>query len=381
MGYFPLDVISNLNENQILDNIIPEFLALIKEQTGKDFKLEDDFPSFLFSTSFFNPLYKGKYEAINEYLMNNREINKIIMHGIPFKDYKQRQTEWRDMFGECYVLSEWCKSKVVYKMDNEFFHEIKNTTNLKISSEMLSHLPVNLMYFDLSDVKNIGEFSGAWVDVHHVKDKQFMFAIYMVTNGSICPRNRHAIFSYYCTYLFNDKVTEIEIDPKDMVTSSINDYFVRDYEITDGNGTIIRQPLDRKDDHRGDIIIAIIQTLQFLHAQTEDISESEITKSTYRPSTIIKNKFSEVRMWDVGVRYGKAIKFAKLQVEKQMKEESEKEESKEKKRRKPVRPHIRSAHWQRYHVGEGRKQIKVNWIPPIYVCGGKEIPVTIHKVG
>ena len=52
-----------------------------------------------------------------------------------------------------------------------------------------------------------------------------------------------------------------------------------------------------------------------------------------------------------------------------------------KKKRKPVRPHIRSAHWQRYHVGEGRKEIKVNWIPPTYVCGTKEIPVTIRKVG
>ena len=173
------------------------------------------------------------------------------------------------------------------------------------------------------------------------------------------------------------------MDLREALHNVTDTFHINDYRTFDMNtGRVIRQPLDKSDDHRAEIVTAILQILQFLHADIEDITESNITKSTYRPSATIKNKFSEIRMWDVGVRYGKAIKFAKKQVEQAMKEESEEtSDNKERKARKPVRPHIRSAHWQRYHVGEGRKQIKINWIPPVYVCGGREIAVTIHKVG
>lgn len=380
MKYFPLDVIEELNRGNVLDELLVTFSKAASQDLKKEVIIDEDFPEFVLSEDFFDPAYDGKYADVNHYLYSNREINRLILNGIKFSDWHQRRTEWRDLFGEYYVLREWSKSKIVYKIDNEFFHEIKNTGNLKISKSMFEHLPINTMYFDLYDVENIGDFKGAWVNINRNED-EFLFSVYMVTQGSIKSDIVHAFFSYYCGFWFKNE-EETELDLKEALSDVVDTFHIDDYRIFNNTGEIIRQPLDKQDDHRAEIVTAILQILQFLHAQIEDISESPITLKTYKPSTVIKNKFSEVRMWDVGVRYGKAIKFAKKEMERVIKEENTQslDEHQKKKARKPVRPHIRSAHWQRYHVGEGRKQIKVNWIPPVYVCGGKEIAVTIHKV-
>lgn len=388
MGYFPIDVINKLQVYGTLDQVVPLLIETIEEKTEKKIDVGDDLIDYVFSRDFFNENYKGKYKVLNDFLMYDREINHIVNNGIKFKDFHQRMTEWRDLFGECYVLKEWEKSKMVYKVDNDFFHEIKNTTNLKFSNDMLSHLPFNTMYFDLSDVKEIGAFAGAWVEIYNYAPKEYMSVIYMVTSDiySVGDVNQHGLFSYYCAYDFSslDMEDEVDIPIQEMLSNMQDDYILRDFKISfNGDIKITKMPLKKEEDYRRQIIAAVLQILQFLHAKIEDIDESPITKGTYKPSPVIKNKFSEVRMWDVGIRYGKAIRFAKKQVKEELAkaEQENKERNTSGKRRKPVRPHIRSAHWQRYHVGEGRKQIKVNWIPPIYVCGTKEIPVTIRKVG
>jgi hypothetical protein len=120
--------------------------------------------------------------------------------------------------------------------------------------------------------------------------------------------------------------------------------------------------------------------MQFIAIDASDVTENPITKQTYKQpkeGQKPKNKFSEIRMWDVGIRYGKAIHVAKQEYEKQIAREN----AENNKNRKPVRPHVRRAHWHKYKVGKGRQETKIVWLAPIYVCGsGKEIPVTIREV-
>lgn len=45
------------------------------------------------------------------------------------------------------------------------------------------------------------------------------------------------------------------------------------------------------------------------------------------------------------------------------------------------RPHIRKAHWERYHVGKGRTEIITKWKEPVFVNGDyNDIIATIHTV-
>ena len=47
--------------------------------------------------------------------------------------------------------------------------------------------------------------------------------------------------------------------------------------------------------------------------------------------------------------------------------------------RKSPRAHMRRAHWQRYRVGPGRKEIVLKWIEPVFVGSG-EITAVKHRV-
>jgi hypothetical protein len=49
----------------------------------------------------------------------------------------------------------------------------------------------------------------------------------------------------------------------------------------------------------------LLQFLMYLSSKEPDIVESPDTINTYKPSSSLKNKYSEVRKWDVGCRYGK----------------------------------------------------------------------------
>jgi hypothetical protein len=354
-----------------------------------------DLEDYAFDLFFFTPEYKGKFEKWNNEIMYNTRVNKLFFPMYSMKDFDQRSTEWKDVLTTNIVLSAWMKFKMVYKIDNDFFHEIKQTENLITSKEMFDKLPFKCFFIDLTEVDNIANFKGAWVyittdDIHGNKDF-YSVNIYMVQNDNF------TFFTYYSWYKFTDEQQEVEWHSDDLPKSDFiartyvgeDDLMTKDIRSLLNNPTdftkdgLIDVTLDMRDEYdpRESIVVSIFQIMSFIAIDASDVNENATTKSTYKPhkeGSKIKNKFSEVRMWDVGVQYGKAIRVAKREYKKHIERENDSVESKD---RKPVRPHIRRAHWHKYHVGEGRKQTKTLWLAPVYVCGnGKEIPVTIREV-
>ncbi|MDR0587462.1 MAG: hypothetical protein LBG61_00580 [Burkholderiales bacterium] len=69
--------------------------------------------------------------------------------------------------------------------------------------------------------------------------------------------------------------------------------------------------------------------------------------------------------YTVGEKIGTLIRTYKS-------EEDQKQTTQEGKNRSSPRPHIRTAHWTLYHVGVGRRDTRVRWIPPLVIgAGGK----------
>lgn len=340
--------------------------------------------NYAFGRKFFSEEYNGKFKNFNKFARTNKRFNELICPNVPMDDYDKRCTEWKDMLTITLALDLWSKSKMVYKIDNDFFHEIKNTENLCVTSDIYDKLPYYCFFIDLTEVDRILDFKGAWVVV--VKDKNtgsVGINIYMV-KGEACP----TFFSYYSWIDFNGNESA-ELKTEDIPKSP---FIIRnaglepgDNELTaienirDGNREPYVSAGDK--DPRHEIVIAALQIMQFIAMDASDVSENENTKRTYKKSDAVRNKYSEIRMWDVGVRYGKAIRIAKQEYKKHIERERSGEEQGEHKDRKPTRPHIRRAHWHKYLIGKGRQESKIVWLAPIYVCGdGKEIPVTIHEI-
>ena len=112
----------------------------------------------------------------------------------------------------------------------------------------------------------------------------------------------------------------------------------------------------------------------YLSSKEADIIESPDTVNTYKPSAVLKNKYSEVRKWDVGCRYGEKIRSFEKNKMQQFRAEGEDNQ-------KSKRPHIRKAQWERYHIGKGRKDIITKWKEPVFVNGDyNDITTNIHVV-
>lgn len=47
---------------------------------------------------------------------------------------------------------------------------------------------------------------------------------------------------------------------------------------------------------------------------------------------------------------------------------------------KSKRPHVRRAHWHHYWTGEGRKNLEVRWIEPVFVLGTEASSAVSHRV-
>ena len=121
-----------------------------------------------------------------------------------------------------------------------------------------------------------------------------------------------------------------------------------------------------------------IQIVLYLCADNADIKENDSQKQIYKPPVKkVKDSYSEMRKWDVGFRYGKAIKRTK-QTERKIVETRSHEGSHSRKR-----THVRRGHYHHFWRGSeqnGNKELILKWISPIVINAEYENVATIRKV-
>lgn len=326
---------------------------------------------FVISRDFCDPSYGGDFQRLNGYLLSGGLkglLASIYPPGSMERHGFSPLTEGRDIFSMLFTVRLWMENKKVYKVDGDLFSELRKTQDTSVvPAQVFQRLPFETLYLDLESCRNTGNIAGAFIHANGEGESTDL-AIYMVTRNA-------ELFSYYRNYYGSSGLIDVKIDP--IQTDDIVLHI-------DQNGQDMHSTIREAsgEDGREAALSGILQTLIFLSSPSSDldVSENEVTKKTYRPlkeSSKIRNKFSEVQAFDVGIRYGKAIRLAKDNAAEAVRRESRGYPSKE---RKPRRPHVRCAHWQRYHVGPGRKEVRVNWIPPVYVGGGKNIAVSITPI-
>lgn len=145
-------------------------------------------------------------------------------------------------------------------------------------------------------------------------------------------------------------------------------------------------------------MIHALQMVFYILSINSDIEENSTQKKIYRPSLSpetnhsaqkVKDKYSEVRMWDVGFRIGASVRANRQTKEVSAATHQGSHSSK--------RPHIRRGHWHNFWVGpksnkdgngagrQTERKLVLRWIPPTFIGGGKikgceEMPVIYHEV-
>ena len=376
MGYAPLDLLSKSEQpNREFEARKEQFVKL--GLTELEDVTEEEFISFMLSENLMNSTYKGKFSHFNNVLWDNipvlaatvgcSSVNEFIDRGL------DARTEWKDLYLAPCLLDRWARNKQVYKPDADFAEALIHTDNLQIVKEQINYLPFKEFYVDLSDCKKFYPVVGVFVFVHDfvangVEGVDVSF--YLLTDKLV-------YFSFYGGGYYKNGVLDIPI--KDMPA--------KEYEVF---LPFMSECINDYTFSRKDATCFALQMLCYLSSKKPDIEENPVTKNTYRPSAVVKNKFSEVKKWDVGIRYGKSIRINTEKAMKIIEEErrgenapTQKQNYLNKQRALP-RPHYRCAHWQHYWTGPGRRVYEVRWIEPVFVGFGRkndsQTDVVIHKV-
>lgn len=251
------------------------------------------------------------------------------------------------------VIADWLASKQVFSISSELTTALMSCVSddkgIEFYLKTFDYLPFKSFYVALDnvpdDINSMG-FSGVLVGVRKFSfDHVWLYAGFVDNTGKVV-NNWAADFA---------------------------DELLR-------NGNSLDVPVDLcLYDKRGlpseKICYFVMSVIMYLSSDKPDVVESSKTKSTYRESSKayrVKNKFRELRGWEVGVRYAESIKKTTECAE--TKKFPQKEGS-------PKRPHIRRAHWHHYWVGRGRTELVLRWVDQMMINStgwDSELPAVVH---
>lgn len=269
----------------------------------------------------------------------------------------------------------WAENKQVYAFDKDFTEELVRTEEIIFTKDCWDFLPYDVFYIDFSDNKELCRQIGG--------EGMFVKAVKTIRNGEecyelhICKVNGRLFFTDIFSIPNNNhtlKTTEIEqwytVDCYDAP-----DFPDGHYEAIDP--CKIKQTTTEVNGRAYETLV--FQMLMYLSSVEPDVEENPETKQTYRkpaPNTEPKNRYSEVRKWDVGVRFGNAYRTWKKQsATTNTRTSSDTTKSKQ-------RPHSRKAHWSHYWYGHGEDKVRrAKWVSAYYVgLKTDDNPAVIHKV-
>lgn len=260
----------------------------------------------------------------------------------------------------------WKYNKVVYETDYDFSKALLGTKKLRVYPELIKHIPFDTFYLDFSK-NGLFDYEGFFVQVK-VYDTGTIRIVSLPTekNFSNIPVGEFktnpsvyadAFWISYEKFSVENGMYYFDFD------------FNKDFILTSDSYNT-QWFIGGLSNYR----LFLLQLLMYLSSKEPDIIESPDTVNTYKPTVAIKNKYSEIRKWDIGCRYGEKIRcFEKNRRFQANNGEYSSQSSK--------RPHIRKAHWERYHTGKGRKDIVSKWKGPIFINGDyNDIITNIHVV-
>ena len=236
----------------------------------------------------------------------------------------------------------WSKCKQVYTFSRDFYEMLLDMEDFEIGWSLFDYLPYETFYLELLDHK---EIDGVFVKYTKGPSPSILYTIcgkegrmLSINSGIVDPRDNLSYKSFF--------ETEVHCSNVDMNAPYV---------------VLVKK-----------ILAFTLQACMYLCAKNADIEENPIQKKIYTPSQTIRNRFSEIQKWDVGVRVVREHKAARAL-------SMESYDAYDLLRHRP-RKHWRKAHFHTYWVGKGRTKKELKFIAPILVNDNDdEMPVVIHE--
>lgn len=252
---------------------------------------------------------------------------------------------------------EWRKHKKCFRIDEELINQFKTQLNdeCTIPTSAILNLPYSAFYVEAPVYK---EADG--------------FIVKLDEAGQIAENNYPCIWLQFVSKTGN-KVLESVMCP-------ISNNITIDEDLLAYDDSSAGKARFEKEYTMVEFMKLCIFILLYIISEDADIKSSSLTKNTYKPRNLkdpITDKFREVEYFDVGYEIGDRIRRERKLIEESIEvdfgevPETSIEEPKVKKERKPIKPHMRKAHWHHFWTGSkedpDNRQLVVRWVPPTFV--------------
>ena len=251
------------------------------------------------------------------------------------------------------ALAPWRISKEIYVMNPEVEEILSEQDDVKVNKDILLTLPYYSFYIKTNDLKING---------------------YEVDGFFVCLDYEYAdkTMELRLTYILPD-LTWIEF-PILLKFKTIQESL--DFLYDEGNIPEYKDNETNKDIKH--LLTVSLQLILYILSINTDISEDPEQMKIYRPAKnieAIKNKYSEVRKWNVGFRIGQTIKANKQRIEREQSQPRVGSHSSK-------RPHMRRGHWHSFWTGprDGDRKLVVKWVSPMFIGAKEDTPVVYHNV-
>lgn len=263
------------------------------------------------------------------------------------------------------IVEDWKYHKYTYKLAKELGKELINMPLAEqYPTDCFKRLPAKTFYLDCSEFGNeiVDRLEGMFVMInYHGIPEENIVQYNLCIIGLIHGLNGRFIPIYNRAHVLlqgdEDKI------PMEIVNAKVTKLLLED------ETTVTVKP---------GMLQLVLNTLMYLQAINKDVKEYDASKETFKKpidkTTKPKNKFKEVRQYEVGYKISTDLKknyISKATGTKQGKGHGT-----------PKSAHFRSAHWHRYWVGSGEgKKLIVKWLDGMYIGGKEEAKVAVvHNV-
>lgn len=260
------------------------------------------------------------------------------------------------------ALSAWRQSKEVYVLDPDMEDLLCGQTDLSIPTECLLHLPYHCFYIDFQS--RLAGYGYVGVFVHLSDDRE--------------SKEKELRFLYVKEDC-NTMGQAIDLTARDLTESvkKISEPVVK---------MLSDSPLASKSTFVKEIEVALSQITNMLKDTLQAVlyicaQNAEVTERKEHPvkrGQIIRDRYAEIRKWDVGMRIGAAIRIHKENERTQAGSKSDNGNS-----HASPRPHMRKGHWHHFWIGARQseeRRLILKWLPPTFVgVAEEEMPIVLHK--
>ena len=265
------------------------------------------------------------------------------------------------------ALAPWRLSKEVFVMDPDLELLLyKQIDDLDIRPDILMHLPYPCFYVQTSAL-----FYGA--------DKIEGFFVHLEFDVNDGHRELRLLFVYEDRSVFGYPVY---IDAKD-IRSSIEQTLKQAHQNIAPDSPY-QSILPQSSENLSALETLLKESLQlilYLCAENVEISKNHEQDTFMRRShSVVRDRYAEIRKWDVGVRIGQAVRRYK-QTHIAIAEDNN--EPRQQSGHASPRPHLRRGHWHNYWTGplNGERKLVLKWTAPTFIgISEEDTPVVIHPV-